>query len=103
MVEKHAVRVDVFLKESHLVKRRSIAKELCNEGAIRVNGRLARAGQQLVVHDFLTLSLWSRRLELEVMEIPGRSLRAVLAQDLYRIVSESRIGSFDDDHANEAI
>ena len=67
------MRVDLFLKQSRLVKRRPIAKELCDEGAVKVNGRTARAGQKLVVGDSLTLSLWSRRLELEVLEIPGAS------------------------------
>ncbi len=95
------MRVDLFLKQSRLVKRRPIAKELCDEGAVKVNGRTARAGQKLVVGDSLTLSLWSRRLELEVLEIPGRPPSAASARDLYRIVSESRIDLFDEDHGAE--
>ena len=32
------MRLDLFLKKTHLLKRREMARELCDEGMVRVNG-----------------------------------------------------------------
>ncbi len=65
-----ALRVDVFLKSSRLVKRRTLAKELCDEGAVLVNGRPSRAGRELAPGDEVTLNLRSRVLSVAVAELP---------------------------------
>jgi len=88
------MRLDVFLKQSRLVKRRTLAKELCDEDAVLVNGRPARAGRELATGDELTLNIGSRRLCVKVEALPERPLPAARARELYRLLSEERI---DDD------
>ena len=85
------MRVDVFLKTARLIKRRTLAKELCEEGAIAVNGRTARAGRELDVGDELGLSLRNRRLLVSVVEIPERPPSAAAASRLYRVLSDIRV------------
>ena len=68
------MRLDVFLKQSRIVKRRAMAKELCEDGAVNVNGRQARAGKEVSVGDRLSLRLWSRLLEIEIEQIPERAV-----------------------------
>ena len=85
------MRVDNFLKLSRLVKRRIMAKELCEDGAVKINGKPARAGKEIVPGDRLALRLWNRLLEIEVEKLPERAASAVEARKLYRIVSERRI------------
>ena len=43
------MRLDKFLKVSRLVKRRTLAKELCDGGRVAVNGRVAKAGTDVEV------------------------------------------------------
>ena len=85
------MRVDNFLKQSRLVKRRTMAKELCEEGAVKVNGRPVRAGKEIAPGDRLALRLWNRLLEIEVERLPERASSAAEARTLYRIVSERKI------------
>ncbi len=58
------------MKSSRLVKRRTLAKELCDEGAVLVNGRPARAGRELAAGDEVTLNLRNRVLSVAVAEPP---------------------------------
>jgi ribosomal 50S subunit-recycling heat shock protein len=82
--------VDVFLKQSRLVKRRSIAKELCDEGCVLVNGRDARAGREVDAGDEITLNLRDRSLAVEVLSIPERPPSAAGAKEIYRVVRDDR-------------
>ena len=36
------MRIDKFLKVSRLVKRRTVAKEMADQGRIKVNGRVVK-------------------------------------------------------------
>lgn len=56
------------MKASRLVKRRTLAKELCDEGAVSVNGRPARAGREVAPGDEVTLNLRNRILSVAVAE-----------------------------------
>lgn len=85
------MRVDSFLKQSRLVKRRTMAKELCEDGAVKLNGRPVRAGKEVAPGDRLALRLWNRLLEIEIEKLPERATSAVEARSLYRIVSEEDI------------
>ena len=83
--------MDNFLKQARLVKRRTMAKELCEDGAVKLNGRLVRAGKEIAPGDRLALRLWNRLLEIEVERLPERAASAVEARALYRIVTEKKI------------
>ncbi|HEX9724169.1 MAG TPA: S4 domain-containing protein, partial [Vicinamibacteria bacterium] len=43
--------MDNFLKQSRLVKRRTMAKELCEDGAVKVNGKPVRASKEIAAGD----------------------------------------------------
>jgi ribosomal 50S subunit-recycling heat shock protein len=85
------LRLDVFLKHSRLVKRRTIAKELCDEGAVALNGRPARAGKDVAVGDQVILRFWNRLIEIEIERIPERPPSVKDSRTLYRLVSEKRV------------
>lgn len=85
------MRVDVFLKQTRLVKRRSLAKELCEEGAVSINGHVVRAGREINPGDELTLSLRNRKLEVEVVDVPTRPPSIAHASDFYRIIRDQHI------------
>ncbi len=82
------MRLDVFLKTSRLVKRRSLAKEYCDEGLVLVGGLPAKPGRELKEGDRLTLDMPRRRLVAEVAAIPKGNVSKEQAALLYRIVED---------------
>lgn len=63
------------------MKRRALAKELCEEGCVLVNGRTARAGHDLDTGDEVTLNLRNRSISVAVEET---------ASSLYRLIRDER-------------
>ena len=47
------MRLDKFLKVSRLIKRRTVANEACDAGRVSVNGKPAKASQEVKVGDIL--------------------------------------------------
>jgi ribosomal 50S subunit-recycling heat shock protein len=95
------MRVDKYLKVSRLIKRRTLAKEICDAGRIEVNGRTAKAGTEVQVGDTIRIRFGTRILTVRIAKI-AENARKELAVDLYEIVSEERIagaakGEYDDD------
>ena len=66
------LRIDLFLKMSRLIKRRSLAKEICDAGCVQINGRVAKAGALVQVDDVLTMDIRDRLLRVRVLRIPQR-------------------------------
>ena len=75
------MRIDKFLKEARIIKRRTIANEACDAGRVCVNGRVAKAGVQVQVGDIIELNFGRRYLKLQVTgdaEAKGRDRRELL-------------------------
>ncbi len=63
------MRLDKFLKVSRLIKRRTLAKEVCDQGLATVNGRPAKAGTPVKPGDIVLVQLGSRNLHFEVLRL----------------------------------
>ena len=63
------MRLDKFLKVSRIVKRRTVANEACDAGRVSVNGKTAKASQEVKVGDIIEVSLGVRTLRAEVRDI----------------------------------
>jgi len=50
------MRLDKYLKVSRLVKRRTVANELCDAKRVQVNGRAARASYEVKLGDEITIT-----------------------------------------------
>jgi ribosomal 50S subunit-recycling heat shock protein len=79
------VRLDKFLKVSKLVKRRVLAKELCDGGRALVNGRPAKAGHELKESDVIELHFGGRIVKAEVVTLEEH-VSASEAAALYRLI-----------------
>jgi len=84
------VRLDLFLKTSRLVKRRTVAKEACDGGRIRLNGRPAKPGAQVRVGDTITLDYGWRVLTVKVARVPPGPVAKAAAPGLYEVTGEVR-------------
>ena len=85
------MRLDLYLKLSRLVPRRTGAKEHCDAGEVRVNGQAAKAGRDVRLGDRITVLLPSREITVEVLALPsGRSVAKSAARELFRVIGERR-------------
>ena len=79
------MRLDKFLQTSRIIKRRTVANELCDRGRVLVNGQKAKAGKELAVGDILSITLGERgTVEYEVLEVPSGNVSREKASSLYR-------------------
>lgn len=84
------MRIDLFLKYVCLVKSRSRAQALCQEGAVTINARPARPSSQVNEGDRLELVLPGRRLIIGIEQVPARQLSKHDAPDAYRVEMDER-------------
>ncbi len=60
------MRLDLVLKQSRLIKRRTIAKELCDAGRISINGKVSKPASEVNDGDILTLKLGPKTLVVKI-------------------------------------
>ena len=60
------MRLDLVLKQSRIIKRRTIAKELCDAGRISVNGKVAKPSFEVKDGDILSLKLGEKLLNVKI-------------------------------------
>lgn len=89
------MRLDLFLKVSRLVLRRTVAQELCDAGLIFVNGSRAKASKEMKPGDRIEIKRRTRFTSVEVVDIPGsKQVSKGEAANLYRVLEDVPI---DDD------
>lgn len=82
------MRLDKFLKVSRLIKRRTLANEVCDAGRISIGGRAAKAGHEVKPGDELTID-FGRRLLVVRVEAVRENVRASEAGELYSVVRDA--------------
>ena len=63
------MRIDKFLKNARIIKRRTIANEACDNGRITVNGRVVKASYNVSVGDVIEVVFGSRNLRFKVLSV----------------------------------
>lgn len=63
------MRIDKFLKNSRLIKRRTVSKSACEAGRVLVNDKEAKAGTKVKVGDKITIKFGGREQSVEVLEL----------------------------------
>ena len=88
------MRLDLYLKSSRLVLRRSTAQALCDAGLVLVNGMPAKSSRTVHVGDEISLRRGSRLLAARVLALPPtRQTARSEAPNLYEILSDTVIPS----------
>lgn len=85
------LRVDVLLHRLCLTRSRSEAKAACEAGAVSLDGRRARPSDAVAAGKRITIRYPARLLEVELLEMPGKSVSKKAARDLYRVLQDERI------------
>ena len=79
------MRLDKFLKVSRLVKRRTVANELCDAKHVEVNGKIARASYEVKVGDVISIQMGANVTKAEVTDVKEYAKKEDAAA-MYRIV-----------------
>ena len=67
------MRLDLLLKQSGIIKRRTVAKALAENGKILVNGKVAKPSTEVKDGNVLTLHLGMHLIEVEIhFEVKGK-------------------------------
>lgn len=79
------MRLDKFLKVSRVIKRRTVANEICGKGRVQLNGRVAKAGSEVRVGDEILIGFGSAPVRLRVLRVTEH-VRKEEADELYELL-----------------
>jgi len=79
------VRIDKFLKNSRIIKRRTVAKEACGKGRVLVNGRESKPGTDVDAGDIIEINFGSNTMKVEVLELLEHAPKNK-AQEMYKVI-----------------
>jgi ribosomal 50S subunit-recycling heat shock protein len=82
------MRIDQFIQKTGIVKRRSLAKELCDRGAVQLDGRLAKAAHLVAAGNVLTVRFHDRRCDYKVLGLPLGNVRKESRTEYVQLTSE---------------
>ncbi|MCR4616033.1 MAG: RNA-binding S4 domain-containing protein [Clostridiales bacterium] len=63
------MRLDKYLKVSRIIKRRTIANEVCDAKHVTVNGKVARASYEVKVGDIIEIQMGSNLTKYQVLNV----------------------------------
>jgi ribosomal 50S subunit-recycling heat shock protein len=81
------MRLDKFLKLSRLIKRRTVAKDVSDQGRVWINGRDAKPSSIVKVGDELSIQFGQKKVTIRV-EALTESTRKDDAAGMYTLLKE---------------
>ena len=79
------MRLDKYLKVSRLIKRRTVANEVCDAKHVTVNGKIARASYDVKVGDAIEISMGQNVTRARVLNV-AETVRKEDAAAMYEIL-----------------
>ncbi len=86
------MRLDLFLKTSRLIARRSLAQQFCDAGLIKINDLTAKSSREVKSSDEIEIKRSNRLTKYKVLEVPDKKqFSRADAANLYQIISEESL------------
>ena len=79
------MRIDKYLKQSRIIKSRTIANEACDAGRVKVGGRTVRASYDVKVGDQIEISFGNKTMKFKVTAV-NDVVKKEDAAALYQII-----------------
>lgn len=70
------MRLDKFLKVTGIIKRRTIATELCQFGNVVVNGNVKKASYEVSINDEVEVKYFNNTIKFKVLLIPPKQIKS---------------------------
>ncbi len=77
------MRLDKYLKVSRLIKRRTVSNEACDAGRVSVNGKVAKASQDVKAGDVIEIGFGTKNVKVEVLAVQDTSKKEE-AKELFK-------------------
>lgn len=84
------MRIDKYLKVSRLIRRRTLAKEVADQGRIQVNGLVVKASAVIKVGDEIAIRFGQKVVTVKV-EMIKNTTKKEEAESMYTILSETTV------------
>ncbi len=84
---RESMRVDKYLKNARIIKRRTIAKEACEQGRVLVNNKTAKPGTEIEIGDEIEIIFGVKPMKIKVEKL----LEHVVKDDykeMYSIIND---------------
>jgi len=88
------MRLDKFLKVSRLIKRRTLAKEVADQGRITINAKVSKASSVVKVGDELSIRFGQKVVTARI-EMLKDTVKKEEATMMYTIIKEERLEKVD--------
>ncbi len=63
------MRLDKYLKVSRIIKRRTVANEVCDAKRVTVNGKTARASYDVKIGDVIEIAIGANTTKIQVEKV----------------------------------
>ena len=63
------MRLDKYLKVSRIIKRRTVAKEACENGRVSINDKVAKPSTNINEGDIIEITFANRKLKARIINI----------------------------------
>lgn len=83
------MRLDKFLKVSRIIKRRTVANDVCSMGRVTVNGREAKPSVRLKVGDVVSIIFGNGTVSFRVLKL-AETVKKENAQEMYELLEDSQ-------------
>lgn len=84
------MRLDKFLKVSRLIKRRTVAKDVSEQGRVWINGMEAKPSSTVKAGDELAIQFGQKKVTVRV-EMLADTTRKETAAEMYTVIKEEAI------------
>ena len=88
------MRLDKFLKVSRLIKRRTLAKQVADQGRILINGNKAKASSVVKEGDELQIRFGQKVVTARIDQL-RENVRKEQTAEMYTILNEEKLDKVD--------
>ena len=64
------MRIDKFLKVARVIKRRTVANEVADNGRVMVNGKIVKPSYEVKLGDIVEIQFGDKISKFEIIKIP---------------------------------
>lgn len=86
------MRLDKFLKVSRIIKRRTVANDVCTLGRVSVNGKPSKPSVRLKIGDVVTIVFGNGSVSFKVLKL-DEVVRKENASEMYEILEDNGLAA----------
>lgn len=79
------LRIDKFLKNSRIIKRRTLAKDACEQERVYINDKVAKPGSEVEIGDIILVKFGNGEIKVKVLSLQEHSNKEIAAT-MYEII-----------------